>query len=259
MPSLREVQQAIRASIVEPDDKTAASFVLDDGLAPAQRICVYRNTFASNLANALRLSFPAIRKLVGTEFFDGAARIFVHERPPVSAYLDAYGSEFPDFLARFPPAASVGYLADVARLEWAVTCALHASDVEPLDVSRLAGVAPSDHHRVCFMPHPSVGLVKADHSADTIWRAVLAHDDAALAALDLTAGPVRLLVHRSATGVEITRIDEPTWRFTEALVAGQPLGIALDHAGDADAPKVLAEHIAAGRVVAFSLADALSH
>ena len=45
---------------------------------------------------------------------------------------------FPEFLARFPPAASLAYIADVARLEWAVNRALHAPDAAPLDVARLA-------------------------------------------------------------------------------------------------------------------------
>lgn len=255
MPSLREVQRAMRASLVEHLDDAAAACIVDDGRAPEQRLSVYRNTFASNLANALRLSYPAVQRLVGAEFFEGAAQIFAHERPPLSAYLDEYGAEFPDFLARFPPAASVVYLADVARLEWAVTCALHAPDVAPLDPARLAEIAPGDHDRVSFVPHPAVSLVRADHPVDTIWRAVLAHDDAALGAIDLTIEPLGLLVERLATGVEVTRIKEATWRFTEALMTGLPLGTALDGAGGADAATVLADHIAAGRFVAFTLAD----
>jgi hypothetical protein len=257
MPSLRELQHAVRMSLVERDDSEAASYIVDDGLAPERRLSVYRNTFASNLANALRLSYPAVHRLVGDEFFEGAAHIFVHERPPVSAYLDEYGGEFPEFLARFSPAASLVYLADVARLEWAVNRALHASDVELLNVARLAELEQSDHDRVCFVTHPSVSLVKADYPVDSIWRAVLAQDDAALAAIDLAAGPVWLLAQRPAGGgVEVTRIDEGSWRFAAELLAGRPLGAALSSAGNVDAPSLLAEHIAAGRIIAFTLADA---
>jgi hypothetical protein len=255
MPSLREVQGAMRASLVERDDSAAAAWILGDGLAPGQRLSVYRNTFASNLANALRLSFPAVQRLVGTEFFEGAAQIFAHERPPLSAYLDEYGSEFPDFLARFSPAGSLVYLPDVARLEWAVTRALHAPDVEPLDPARLAETPPRDHDRVCFVPHPSVSLVRSYYPVDAIWRAVLAQDDAALAAIDIASGPVWLLVERSPTGVEVIRIDESSSRFAAALLAGQPLGAALDAATGVDAPVLLAQHIAAGRFIGFDLAD----
>lgn len=255
MPSLREVQQAIRTSVVQRDDTLAATFVVDDELSPEERLAVYRNTFASNLANALRLSFPAIYRLVGAEFFESAAQIFAHERPPRSAYLDEYGAEFPAFLASFPPSALFAYLPDVARLEWAVTRALHSPDAESLDVARLAELAPSDHDRVRFAPHPSVTLVRAGYPVDAIWRAVLAQDDAALAAIDLAAGPEWLIVQRLVTGVDVTRIDEPAWRFAADVFGGQPLGLALLAADGVDASTLLAQHMAAGRFTAFGLAD----
>src|SRR5689334_10345462 len=224
MPSLREVQRGLRASLVEWDDGAAAAWVLGDGLAPEQRLSIYRNTFAANLANALRLSFPAVRQLVGGEFFGGAAHLFVHERPPLTAYLDEYGREFPDFLSRFPAAASLAYLPDIARLEWAVTRALHAPDRDPLDVALLAAIDEPDHDRVRFVPHPCVSLVSSVYPVDTIWRAVLAQDDAALAKIDLTAGPVWLIVQRLASGINVTRADQRSWRFAADLLAGRALG-----------------------------------
>jgi len=257
MPSLREVQRAMRASLVERDDSAAVACILGDGFAPQERLSVYRNTFVSNLANALRLSFPVVHRLVGAEFFDAAARIIAHERPPSTPYLDEYGSEFSDFIARFPPAGSLVYLPDVARLEWAVTRALHAPDVEPLDPARLMEIAQGDHDRVRFVAHPSVSLVKADYPVDAIWRSVLAQDDAALADIDLAGGPVWLLVQRLATGVDAERIDEQAWRFAAALFAGQGLGQALGTTNSIDAPALLAQHIAEGRLVDFAFVEAL--
>jgi hypothetical protein len=255
MPSLHEVQHAIRLSLVERDDNAAAGYIVGDGLAPEQRLSVYRNTFVSSLTNALRLSYPAVHRLVGAEFFAGAAQIFVHERPPRGAYLDEYGGEFPEFLASFAPAASLAYLPDVARLEWAVNRALHAPDVAPLDVSRLAELEQTDHERVCFVPHPSVSLVRANYPADAIWRAVLAQDDAALEAIDLTDAPVWFLVQRLATGIDVKRLSEPAWRFAKALCEGRSLHAAVDIASDIDVSTVVAEHLAAGRFVAFNLTE----
>ncbi len=256
MPSLHEVQDAIRMSLVEREDGAATAHIVHDELAPERRLSVYRNAFVGNLTNALRLSYPAVHRLVGAEFFEGAARVFVHERPPRGAYLDAYGAELPEFLARFPPAASLAYLADVARLEWAVNRALHAPDEEPLDVTRLAHLAPADHDRVRFVVHPSVSLIKADYPVDTIWRAVLEQDDTALAAIELADGPVWLIVQRLASGVDVTRSDEQAWHFATELCAGNPLGPALEVARGLDAAALLADHIAAGQFIGFQLADA---
>jgi hypothetical protein len=260
MPSLRELQDAFRFSLLGAEDEAAAAYVLDDGLAPERRLAVHRNAFDSNLANALRLSYPAVHKLVGAEFFEGAARIYAHEHPPRAAWLDGYGAEFPDFLAAFAPAASLAYLADVARLEWAVNCALHAPDAEPLDARRLAAIDPALHEHVRFIAHPAVSLVHANHPVDIIWRAVLSGDDASLAAVDLAAGPARLIVERGAEGIAVERLDEHAWRVSAALFAGTPLGLALAAADDPNsavddraAATVLAQHLAHGRFVAFRL------
>ena len=174
MPTLLEVQHAMRCSLLHHGDGAAAAFILSDGLAPEARLDIYRNTASAALTLALRLAYPAVYRLVGGEFFEGVARIFIEEKPPRSAYLDEYGAAFPDFLASFPSAASLPYLVGVARLEWAVNGALHAPDVEVFDLSDLSAVGPADYGRIVFAAHPSMGLVNADYPADAVWRAVLA-------------------------------------------------------------------------------------
>ena len=253
MPTLLETQRAMRASLVDGDDRKAAALLADD--VGAARLNIYRNTFVTGVTKALRLTYPAIHRLVGADFFEAAAARFIARHPPRTAYLDQYGADFPDFLRNFQPAASLAYLANVARLEWAVSRAIHAADAEPLDLARLAALSPQDQARVCFVPHPANGLLCADHPADTIWRGVLNGDDAALAGVDLGAGPVRLLVERRATGVEVSRLDEAAWCFTVALCDGWSVEEALAGAAGASVAPLLTEHLAAGRFIDFHLAQ----
>jgi hypothetical protein len=255
MPTLLEIERAVYRSLVEHDDEAATQHIAVDGLAPEARLNVYRNTFISTLTTALRLSFPAVHRLVGAEFFESVARIFIEAAPPRSAYLGEYGADVPEFLKSFPPAASLAYLSGAARLEWAVSRALHAPDADALDVSRLSTIDPGDHRRIVFVPHPSVGLVQADHPVDEIWRAVLAQDDAAMTVIDLAAGPVWLLVQRLETGVDVRRLNEPAWQFMVALCAGRPLQDAIDAAPEVNVPMALAGHLAAGRFVCFDFVN----
>ncbi|WP_137895238.1 putative DNA-binding domain-containing protein [Ramlibacter sp. 2FC] len=253
-PSLLELQQSLRRSMVEGEDAEAGRHVVSAGLAPRQRLAVYRNTFGQTLVRALRLSFPAVERLVGADFFEAAARDFIAGAPPRSSWLDEFGAEFPGFLERFAPAAALPYLAEVARLEWAVSRALHAPDADPLDPAALAAVGADAQARIRFTPQPSLGLVACSFPADAIWRAVLDEDDAALAALDLASGPAWLLVQRGPAGVEVLRLDEPRWRLVQVLCAGRPLGLALaEHAGD-HAAATLAELLSRGRLAGFELA-----
>jgi hypothetical protein len=250
MPTLLEVQRAMRASLVAGDDAAAAG-MLADGIG-GERLGIYRNTYLVAATRALRLNFPAVAKLVGAEFFDGAAGIFATRHPPTAACLDDYGEGFADFLAGFAPAARLVYLRDVARLEWAVGRALHAPDRDALDLARLAALTPDD--RVVLVPHPALTLLSAGHPADLIWRATLADDTAALAAIDPGAGPVHLVVRRTA-GVEVARLDESAWRFAKALCAGEPVEAALGDMPDARAYALLAEYLAAGWFVDFYTSD----
>jgi hypothetical protein len=254
VPALRELQRAVYRSLVAHDDD-AGAYIRADGVAAAARLSIYRNTFLGTLTNALRLSYPAVHRLVGAEFFESSARMFIEGQPPHSAYLDEYGPAFPEFLARVPAATSVPYLADVARLEWAVNCALHAPDAAPLDVRALSAVPEADHGRIRLVPHPSISLIQASYPADSIWRAVLGQDDAALSAVDLGDAPIGLLIQRLATGIDVRRLDESAWRCTSALCTGQTLQAALEVASNIDVSTVLAEHLVAGRFIAFRVTE----
>ena len=92
--------------------------------------------------------------------------------------------EFPEFLRCFPQAGVDRLLGDVAELEWAVNVALHAADVAPLDVAEIGAVEAENQPRICFIPDPSIGLLRLEYPADVIWRAVLDCDDDALGRID---------------------------------------------------------------------------
>ncbi len=245
MPALLELQQALRAQLLgealPPDD------------ASALRVAIYRNTCLSTLVNALRLSFPAVQRLVGAEFFEGAAREFIRHDPPSSAYLNDYGAGFPDFLRSFAPASALAYLGDVAQLEWAVNRALHAADVPSLELARLAALDEAALARGSFTSHPGLSLLRLEFPADAIWRAVLDQDDAAMAAIDLSAGPVHLLIERDASGVQLRRLNAARWQFSAGVCAGTPLHSMLEHGPDADVSAWLAEHLSLGRFIDFNL------
>jgi hypothetical protein len=254
MPSLRELQDAVRRSIVDRDDVDAMVYVVADGIAAQGRLSVYRNTFAQTLIRALRLSYPAVDRLVGTNFFDAAAREYIAQQPPRSSYLDEFGGDFAAFLGRFAPCASVPYLPDVAQLEWAVSCALHAADTPALTIASLRAIEATEYAWLSFVPHPSVSLIRTDYPADAIWHAVLMDDDAALMAIDLSGCPTYLMVQRGDSGVQVDRVDGTVWRFSRALCSGCMLGLALDDHPGIDATAALAGLLAQGGFAGFSLA-----
>jgi hypothetical protein len=252
MPQLHEIQQAFRAALLG-EDVAITRHIVSDGIDAAERIRIYRNTAFGVLTEALRLTYPAVDRLVGPDFFDAAAAAFIAHHPPTHAYLTQYGGAFADFLASCPQAAALSYLPDVARFEWALNLAANAEDAPALSPAIMASLDPAEHGAVCFVPHPSLNLIELDHPADTIADAVLARDEAAMAAIDLADGPIRLVVHRGPDGVEAQRLTESDWRLTRRLCARMPLGLALDRSPGAGATALLADHMIKGRFTTFHL------
>jgi hypothetical protein len=244
LPSLLDLQRDFGRALREPDGDLSPWIAGGDA---AQRLAFYRGTIHGALVKTLRLSFPTVERLVGSDFFGGAASLFAQAHPATSAYLNEYGGEFPSFLAGLSQCASLVYLPDVAQLDWAVARALQAPDALPLPADALAQRVESAHS-LCFVAHPSVSLVRSAFPIHQIWRAVLARDEAGLASIDLAAGAAHLIVQRIAEEVEVLAIDSEEWLFSEALLTGMPFGHAIERA-EVDAAACLARHLAQGRIV----------
>jgi len=263
-PGLRELQREFGAALLEglqPGGAGHASVRARsiDGLEPLA-LDIYRQTCRSTLTAALATSFPAVRQLVGENFFEGCAGAFIAEHAPASACLNDYGDEFASFLRAYVPAAGLVYLADVARLERAFNRALHAVDEAPGDFAALASLSPAEAASIQLVPHPALSVLQLDYPAERIWRAVLDEDEAGMAAIDLDEGPRWVLVERRPDGVEVRRMSEAVARFTQRLIEGHALQSALEAAATGRSgaceplDAVLADHLTSGRFIAWRLA-----
>ena len=58
----------------------------------------HRNTVLAALSQALRLSYLAVDRLVGEDFFDRMAVSFARAVPPGAPQLDDYGAGFAAFV-----------------------------------------------------------------------------------------------------------------------------------------------------------------
>jgi hypothetical protein len=189
---------------------------------PAVRFAVYRNNVVLSLIDALVDTFPVVQELVGEEFFRAMAKVFVQSNRPRSRLMAYYGGAFPEFVASFAPAASLPYLADVARLEMARVHAYHSADASAVNVDQLQAALTDAQQLVSmrWVLHPSVHVIESSHAICSLWAA---HQGL----LDLTSVdpnlPQTTLVFRSALEVEILEIPAASARFVVALQGGQPL------------------------------------
>jgi hypothetical protein len=192
------------------------------GSGDPKRFAVYRNNVVAGLGRALENRFPVTLRLVGAEFFRGMARAFIATHRPASPLLAEYGDELPAFIERFEAAASVPYLADVARLEALWTRAYHAADAAPLPVGALAALAGHGLAEARLALHPSAGLLTSQWPVGSIWSA---HQQAELASIGHSQGETVLVV-RPELDVTIHILPAKDAPFAEALFGGATLSDA---------------------------------
>ncbi|WP_425965172.1 putative DNA-binding domain-containing protein [Rhizobium nepotum] len=219
---ITETQNAFAAALLHPDRPLPNGITTARGAADPLRFAVYRNNVHVGLTTALGQRFPVTKRLVGSDFFTGMARAYATDHKPLLPLMMQYGDDFPDFIAVFPPAASLVYLADVARIEVAWTEAYHAADGVPLEVAQLFAVPPEHIANVSLVAHPSARLVVSDFPAASIWSAH--QGDAVTSVTDWR--PETTLVVRPATHVEITVLPSVDAVFAARLLEGARLGEA---------------------------------
>ncbi len=246
LPELQaRIADALRGGEIPAD---LLALIADDGIDPARRLGIHRNHVRQSIAAALAANFPTVEALVGAEFFRRAAQEFTDEAPPESPCLEEHGAGFADFLARFPPAASLAYLPDVVRLDRIRLQAALAPGERTLDAAALSALDPAA--RAAWRPvlTGSCALLASDWPIDAIWRFV--HEAGGEGRLDLDSGGQAVLV--SAVGGEVRQrlLSAGGTAFIAALAAGCSLEEALAAAQAAepalDLGVLLAGHLDAG-------------
>jgi len=244
MSSLRELQAGFRAALLADDERGVAPDVVDDGLSASARLAVYRHHVFTTLTAALEATYPVVCRLVDRRFFGWVADQYVRVRPPAGPCLFEYGADFPEFVAAFPACAHLPWLADVARLEWAMNAALHAPDAPTLEPEALRALDPPALARLTLRLDPSVTLLASRWPVDAIWRANQAGANLTVT-VDLDAGGASLEVRRVDDDVVLRALPPATFALRAALAAGRTLEDAVEQALDTDPAFDLAGEIRA--------------
>ena len=240
MQRLANLQAAFADFLLAPPQRSATASLSDSvapGGAPAeQRLAIYKNNVHSQLVDALAATFPAVERLVGEEFFRYAAREYVGIHPPRRPTLLGYGDRFPEFLGRFPPATTVPYLPDVARLELLYLEAYHAAEAEALDVDQFTARLSIGEDDAGLALHPSARLMQSGFPVSRIWE-LNRQADTLQGKTTIPGEAEHLLIIRPQAIVEVRRLSPGTYAALSALDRGRPLEAALA-AGERSEPGI---------------------
>ncbi len=241
-PPLAALQSQMAAALLAPDPAAQElPEALFAGAHPgAVGLRVHRNTVLGALSNALRSSFKSVEQLVGEAFFDRMAVAYARAKPPQAPQLDAYGADFPAFIAGFPATEALPYLAELARFDW---------QLDELGRTR-AGSLPGARSllleggaRLHFAA--SLRVHQARYPVDELREAILAEDTEALAVLSHQAGEYRYALWRAEEGVKLARLSAAAAGFVRAALEGAEAEQAISAAAAAEAADDIAGLLAA--------------
>ena len=223
MPTLAELQAAF-ARALDGDTAGAAAWVEEGTFTAEERLAVYRHNTEAWLLSLLSAAYPAVERLVGSEYLAGLVADYRAAHPSTSGNLHEAGVAFPGFLSARLGDSPYAFVADVAQLEWAYQEVLVAPDAAVFDVQGFAALPVEAHDRLVFTLAPSVRRVASSAPIEALWEAH--REDVApevLEALDLNAGGDCLVLYRVGGEARIRHLDPASDAFVQALQAGQPL------------------------------------
>jgi hypothetical protein len=189
----------------------------------------------ANSERALAATFPTVQQLMGDESFANMARAYWHAHPPSRGDLAWLGEALPDFIESSEQLHSETYMADTARLDWAVNQCELAADAEP-NLNTLALLGERDPAQLRLHLPPGSRLIPSSHPIVSIW---LAHHQPAdqddrfadvRVALDNRKSE-SALVWRQGWKAQVREVRPADVIFVSAVLAGANLGAALDAAG----------------------------
>jgi hypothetical protein len=221
---LREVQRRFFELITAPESVDKA--LVARGLSPAdleriiasderksavERLDIYANMYFFRIRDVLAEMFPTVAAVLGEAGFHNLATDYLLIHPSTHPSLRNVGRALPVFLdgerrRSFGGTASrPGWLADLARLEWARHDVFDAADAEPLTMEALRATAPEAFAALPLRTFPALALVPARFSVEQIWQDV--SDGNAWSAPD--ESPRVLAVWRTGVSEVLHRALEP--------------------------------------------------
>lgn len=244
MAELVQLQRHFADGLLGEPDAIAPH--ISSRLFPAESVLqVYRNHFILSLGEVLASSYPAVKAMVGDDFFAAAARGFVLAEPLREGCVMHYGAGFGQWLARLPTTTGLPWLEALAQFEWQLERAsLLQLESRCWPAERLAALSPQQWDRLRLLPATDLLLVASDYPVLALWQMALHGGDS----VEVLDAPVWLALKKQPDcRVAPLPLTAGEWALLQGCLAGTALVDLL--AADPAASEYLTRLITLGLLV----------
>jgi len=202
---------------------------LNHDLWPAQRAQIYHNNARITLVKTLQAIYPILARLLGSEYFEKLADLYIKQWPYTAKILNDYGHAMAALIADFTPLKDFIYMKDVARLEWLIHRATIADNATGFDLKRFQNLSAEQHAKLIFKLNPSLFYIESDFPIDRIWQ-INQPDMIEVPILDLNQeqGLIALLIVKQDEAVIFCRLNSNEREFIKVLLLNKNLEAMLD-------------------------------
>lgn len=233
-PGFDRLQRLLQSAVIFPDsleshpqvDELHGAISPSRTLSPLQRVEIYRAMYPLRCESVLADDYPALREALGDDEFIALTHAYAYAHPSHSFTMARFGDRFPDFIAASTnmPQRRRAFLADLARLELAVSQVREAADAPVLSVDQINAIPSERWPTVRLQASSAVRFLSLSHPVNVTYEAFLADEPL----LPIRPQPAWLLVYRRDQQVQRMAIGRRAHALLEALLAGVPLARALE-------------------------------
>lgn len=200
-----------------------------------QGIDIYRRNLFANAQRALSISFPTVFELLDSNISKNLVYQFLRVSPPSQGDWGQWGAEFSPFISSIEIGYQYPYLADCAKVDWHVHCALHGID-QSLEQLSLQHLANSEPENIEIVFNQNVTLVKTQFPLTEIFQAHH-HDDEihrevamskAKKILSTESVEQIVMIYRPEFKPEVSTLSDSEGAFILSLLSGNSLEQALN-------------------------------
>jgi hypothetical protein len=261
MSELLEIQRRVAAAIMHPltgsetmprkrrdgsSNAAEADAIIkpNDRLSSFERLEIYNRQYWFRLYSSFEEDFPGLKAIVGGKKFDKLMRDYLTDCPSRSFSLRNLGSQLEAWLIAHPEYLEPrnDLAMDMVRLEWAHIETFDSAEAPLLDPDDLASIDENSplhlqpYLRVLELRYPVEDLLidlrseSGSSDASSNNASISRRTKHVRRVAMLEPEQIFLALHRHQNSVYYKRLQGEDFRLLSALLAGQPIGAAIDAA-----------------------------
>lgn len=219
MSSLQALQQEMLQAVLTDATPRLRALRGDERADAATRLDIYRHGYRIRLSEALAVEYPGLALMAGKRF-SALLENYVEAHPSGHYNIRWHGAGLAAFLDYGLPWREKPELADMARLDWAISTVFDASDEPVLTLPEMAAVPPSAWGELVLEPQPHLQILSTPYNVEAFRRA--ADQELMRPRLRRYSKMRHLLIWRQDLTVRYRSVDSDELAVLTEAIAGKP-------------------------------------